>query len=587
MPEVAEARAEGSLLRIVPLRSADLEGTLRVLRTRNGFNGVRRTGSSIVVAAREAAWLLEPGAAAAAGIRLSPGAERALSVRRRIAEVHESELQRLRALRDGGAATAREVLLQQGGRRLDILDDHQLVNVAAMTSDVGYGMCLFDEQGAGKTVTVIFAFDRLVDLNLLDTAVIVAPKSMVAEWAAELERFMGDLYRVAVVTGTSAQRRAAVRSGADVLVLNYEAVRTVEDDLILTLRRHPDRAVLVVDESYNVKNPEAQRTRDLAGIRDWFARAWVLCGTPAPNTAHDIVAQVDLVDAGQTFGEVDVPEDRAAALPVVQGALAARALYLRNLKANVLPDLPVKRFTTVRVPFAPQQLRLYRAALDSLTREVDAVTDVGFKANLANYLARRMTLLRIASNPIGIDATYTETPAKLGALDELLQTIIAERHDKAVVWSCFTASIDAIVARFARYGVVRYDGTVTTIRDRREAVRRFQRDPATALFVGNPAAAGAGLTLHTARYAIYESLSNQAAHYLQSLDRIHRRGQVRDVEYFVLMCDGAIEVLEYERLVAKERAASDLLRDGVDGAMTRSAFLADLRRARDLLGGFG
>ena len=55
-------------------------------------------------------------------------------------------------------------------------------------------------------------------------------------------------------------------------------------------------------------------------------------------------------------------------------------------------------------------------------------------------------------------------------------------------------------------------------------MRKFQEDSRTMLFVANPAAAGAGLTLHKSHIAIYESMSNQAAHYLQSLDRIHRRG---------------------------------------------------------------
>ena len=71
------------------------------------------------------------------------------------------------------------------------------------------------------------------------------------------------------------------------------------------------------------------------------------------------------------------------------------------------------------------------------------------------------------------------------------------------------------------------------------------------LFVGDPGAAGAGLTLHRARYAVYESMSNQAAHYLQSLDRIHRRGQDRPVEYLVLLCDETIESPEYERIPAQ------------------------------------
>jgi SNF2 family DNA or RNA helicase len=118
---------------------------------------------------------------------------------------------------------------------------------------------------------------------------------------------------------------------------------------------------------------------------------------------------------------------------------------------------------------------------------------------------------------------------------------------------------------------------------RREAVRRFQEDDETMLFVGNPAAAGAGLTLHRARLAVYESMSNQAAHYLQSLDRIHRRGQTREVEYFVLLCDQSLEVREYERLTSKERAAQDLLGDNVVEPVTRQTMLAEAESARALL----
>jgi SNF2 family DNA or RNA helicase len=132
--------------------------------------------------------------------------------------------------------------------------------------------------------------------------------------------------------------------------------------------------------------------------------------------------------------------------------------------------------------------------------------------------------------------------------------------------------------------VLRYDGEVTDVTARREVVRRFQEDDSSMVLVANPAAAGAGLTLHRARVAVYESLSNQAAHYLQSLDRIHRRGQTREVEYLVLLCDKTIEIDEYERLVRKEHAAQDLLGDVVEPPVTRESFLADARAAAVLLG---
>jgi hypothetical protein len=91
--------------------------------------------------------------------------------------------------------------------------------------------------------------------------------------------------------------------------------------------------------------------------------------------------------------------------------------------------------------------------------------------------------------------------------------------------------------------------------------------------------------LHRARYAIYESMSNQGAHYFQSLDRIHRRGQKREVEYIVLLCDKTIEESEYARLSMKEQMAQTLLGDEIKRPITRLDLLNEARHAASVLHG--
>lgn len=574
---LADVSAVATSLRFKPRRGADLASVIPLLRARVGPGCVRRDGSGVLVPSRELIWLLDPQEAEALNVKLDASAERALEVRRKASDAHDHYRQHVADLRDGGVDVARAELLARPTRQdLDLLDDHQIVNVAAMSAPEGYGMLLFDEQGAGKTVSVIYAFDRLVDLNVIDLMVVIAPKSMVGEWANAMTEFMGDQYAVEIVEGSALDRARRVDSGADVIVMNYEAVSAVRDPLLLRLRRHPGRALLVVDESFAVKNPQARRTQELEAVRDWFARTWLLCGTPAPNTAHDIVTQVNIVDFGETFAGVNVPKDRALAVPVVRQALDSRAIYLRNLKVDVLPGLPRRSLTRLMVPMSPMQELLYDAALGELIAEVEALDDKQFLKQLGAYLARRMALLRITSNPAGVFDNYDELPGKLIALDELVERLVAKDGEKLVIWSCFTHSLDVIVSRYARYGSVRYDGS-STIAERRDAVRSFQNDPDTHLFVANAAAGGAGLTLHAARYAVYESFTNQAAQYLQSLDRIHRRGQEREVEYFVLLAENSIEGDEFDGLVVKEQRARDLLGDVVPAPVTREQFLDQLR----------
>jgi SNF2 family DNA or RNA helicase len=517
-------------------------------------------------------------------LRWSTDARQFVLNRKRAKEVRDRIQQEIRDITAGGRSVASPYLVDASG--LEVLDDHQFVNVAAMTLPGSYGLCLFDEQGTGKTVSVIYAYDVLVARDEVDFALILAPKSMVPEWKRDFDRFMNNLYRVEVINGTRHQKERTLQLQPDVAVTNFETAVSMENELRAVLRRYGGRAMLVVDESFFVKNLDAQRTRAIRRLREWSDRAYVLCGTPAPNSPQDLVQQSNIVDFGLAFAGVNIPTDRQAARPIVQQTLEQQTVFVRHLKSDVLPNLPSKRFHQVLLPFEQIQRQAYAAALDKLILDLRSTDESTFQRRLTSFLARRTALLQICSNPVSIVEGYSGVPAKLTALDSLLEEAIAGRGEKVVVWSFYTASLEAIVGRYGRFNPVRYDGQVSDINLRREAVRRFQEDNETMLFVGNPAAAGAGLTLHRAHISIYESLSGQAAHYLQSLDRTHRRGQTHGVEYLILLCEESIELEEYARLLRKEQAAQQLLGDNVGQQWVRETMLAEavasLRRLTDV-----
>ncbi len=444
-----------------------------------------------------------------------------------------------------------------------------------MTLSDCYGLCLFDEQGAGKTVSAIFAWDTLVARREFDRMIIISPKAMVAEWAGDLERFTGGLYAVTQVTGSAREKRRALRASADIYVSNFETVATLSDQMLSVVRGGDRRTLLVVDESFLVKNPQAIRSRAVRLLREWCERCLVLCGTPALNAAADLIGQFDLADFGVCFDGLEVPDDPSEAHGTIGERVAARGVYLRSLKRDVLPHLPRRRYSVVGVELAPRQRAAYDAAAAGLIQDLRAVDEHGFRSRLASFAARRSALLQLCSNPSGVLSAYAENPAKLAALDQIAADLIGT-GEKLIIWSFYTASISAICERLSGYGLRRYDGMVSDTEVRREAVRAFQESDDVRIMVANPAAAGAGLTLTVARHAVYESFSNQAAHFLQSLDRIHRRGQDRDVEYIVLLAHETIEEDQYSRLQQKERASQDLLGDVVDPPLTRELMLAEL-----------
>ncbi|MCG3133012.1 MAG: hypothetical protein HMLKMBBP_00098 [Planctomycetes bacterium] len=566
---------------VTPRAPDDVHRVVRALRAVPDIGRVRVAAEGLSLASTDAIAILE-GVPTTIDLRWSEEARRAVENRRQAVASHSRVLREARAIASGGRVTAEAYLADVDG--LEPLDDHQWANVAAMTLPGSPGLCVFDEQGAGKTVTTIFGFDVLASRGETEFLLIIAPKSMIAEWPRDFERFKGDLYRVAVAAGTRTEKRAVLRSGANVIVTNFETAIAAEPELRALLRRYGDRAMLVVDESFFVKNLDAARTRAIRRLREWCGRAYVLCGTPAPNAPQDLVEQFNIVDFGMTFDGLDVPADRSLAAPVVSRAIDERGLFIRHLKADVLPDLPGKRFHRVSIPMSPQQATAYRAALQDMIIDLRGTSDAAFRRRIASFLARRSALLQICSNAAALVPGYTETPPKLEAMDSLLERLIGREGEKVVVWSFYTASIDALIARYAQYRPVRYDGTVADVAERRESIRRFQEDDSTMLFVGNPAAAGAGITLHRARIAVYESLSNQAAHYLQSLDRIHRRGQTRPVEYVVLLTADSIELAEYDRLTRKEMDARDLLGDTTQPNVTREVLLDEALAAAERIG---
>jgi SNF2 family DNA or RNA helicase len=578
---VADVRPTDHLdqLVIVPRPSVSVHDVARALKGSLPQVLLRRFAGGFCISADDSGALLI--STGLPRMRWTDEAQRLAENRLRARGQVEHVLENLFRIKDGGKRAALAYL--NGVSGLEALDDHQWVNVAAMTLQDSYGLCLFDEQGAGKTVTLIHAFDVLVARDEMDFALIIAPKSMIPEWPRDFVRFKGDLYNVVIATGSRNEKLAALRKRSDVVVTNFETVSSMEAELRALLRTRGERAMLVVDESFHIKNLDAKRTRALRRLREFCARAYVLCGTPAPNSPHDLIQQFNIVDFGLTFSGVNVPDDRALAQPLVQEVIEKRGPFVRHLKKDVLPDLLGKRFNRVLVSMAPDQKKLYQSVLRNLIADLRSTNGKEFQRHLTSFLARRSALLQICSNPTAIAEDYNETPAKLQTLDELLPSLIEDRDEKVVIWSFYTASLAAIFSRYERFNPVRYDGTVTDVNVRRDFVRRFQEDHETMLFVGNPAAAGAGLTLHRARVAVYESMSNQAAHYLQSIDRIHRKGQTRAVEYVILLCNNTIELREYERLTEKESAAGELFGDGISEAITREAMLAELLEADALI----
>ncbi|MDH5509369.1 MAG: DEAD/DEAH box helicase [Nitrospinota bacterium] len=456
---------------------------------------------------------------------------------------------------------------------LQRLDPAQSYAVSAMTVPNLLGLCLFDEQGSGKTVMTIAAFNALKDANVVDAMIVVCPKTMMSEWPKDIEKFLPGKYEVAVAEGDRREKFLTALKDFAVLVTNYEGVESMQ--VALTATASQRRYLLVVDESYYVKNTESLRSDAAKRLRANCARCYVLCGTPAPNSPYDLVNQFNLADKGFTFAGFKKSKDLDGDRDKISDLIDTRGTLIRRMKTEILEDIPDKNFHIVGIPLTGRQAFLYEKARSELELELKALDNISFRRKLATYFQRRAVLLQICSNPSAIDPTITDVPVKYEYLDALMANLISKGR-KVILWSFYKNSLDDLAARYAEYNPVRIDGSVD-VATRRVAVRLFQENPERMVFIGNPAAAGAGVTLHAAYDAVYVSYSNQAAHYLQSLDRIHRRGQTaKEVNYYLLVCQDTIEETEVVRLRGKELQQHSILGDHISWPASLDEALKEL-----------
>ncbi len=415
---------------------------------------------------------------------------------------------------------------------------------------------LFDEQGLGKSKQVIDAIVGEVSAGTIDAALIVCPNGLKSNWAGEIEKFADTRYAV-FGSGQSARRLAFRSLRATFYVINYEAV-AAELAALKALMRFK-RIALILDESHRIKTPEARTTRAVLALRSFAARRYILSGTPVANTPDDLWSQMLFLDDGESLGPTMASFQRDFKrgargyknLETLRDRVLAKGL--RRTKEGSL-DLPLKRTRRIAVELTGRQKELYDRMRDELAVWVHGMEGEEIERRADAVLARLVRLAQLASNPGLLDTSYDQVPSKVAVLDEILRDCLVDERQKVLLWSSFVGNINYLMSRYAHWNPVCIHGAVDS-RGRDAAVHAFKNDPATRLFIANPAAAREGLTLTEANVAVYLDRTFNLVDYLQSQDRIHRISQSRPCEIILLIGAGTIDELIDYALDQKTRLA--------------------------------
>ena len=443
---------------------------------------------------------------------------------------------------------------------------------------LGLGACLADDMGLGKTIEVLSlllvlqrqSHDRQ-DPNL--PSLLVAPASLLANWASEIERFAPGLK--ALIAHPSALPAAQLKT------LAPERLR--DADLVITsygsLLRIPwivDRSwrLVVLDEAQAIKNPDAKQTRIAKRLK---ARARLaLTGTPVENRLADLWSIFDFINPGLLGSSKEFTK---FAKRLAEGAHTSygplrelvRPYVLRRLKTDktVIADLPDKTEIKAFCQLSRKQAALYQQAVQELAERLEDATGIGRKGLVLAFLMRFKQICNHPSQWLGDGAWSEEDSGKWARLREIAE-VIAAKQEKMLVFTQFrevTAPLAAFLGSiFGGPGLILHGETAVT--KRKELVRRFQEDEAERFFVLSLKAGGIGLNLTAASHVVHFDRWWNPAVENQATDRAFRIGQTRNVLVHKFVCRGTVEENIDQLIEAKRQLSKDLLEGGADLFLT-------------------
>ena len=383
----------------------------------------------------------------------------------------------------------------------------------------------FSVPGSGKTAEAIcyWLYHRTDSERLL----IVLPQVATIAWKEELTAWLDwGVDEICVMDKSTDMLTQYLNSNSNkkVFIVNYQKMQIAEEVIARFMTNHShDGWSIVLDESHYVKNyrgTRSQAVRRLGSLTNGVKV--ILTGIPAPQGIEDLQAQAEFLHG------VLIESDDATEL--------INSIFVRTTKEQ-LGLLPQNVNLIARV-HKPQHATVY-SNLEDITR--NTIQSLEASQNSAQFRRQirphMMHLRRAATDPSQIDraAAGEELPWKFDYVIAAVEEARRE-HRKVIIWSSFTLTLLRLEELLLQYNPSLVYGGIPSDKFQTRGIKpqegtrewmfeEFKNNPSVTVLLANPAACGESISLHHwCNEAIYVDRSYNAAHFLQSKDRIHRYG---------------------------------------------------------------
>ena len=403
---------------------------------------------------------------------------------------------------------------------------------------------LFLDMGLGKTITMLTALVEMLHLGGAHTVLIIAPLRVCKTvWAEEAKRWEHTEHLTfSKILGTKAQREAAVAKDAEIYLINAENV--------VWLTKHVGGEgwkfdVVIFDESSLFKNPSSKRFRAAKAFMKKVRRSYILTGTPAPKSVHDLWSQIYLLDQGmrlfRTVGRFrdayfDVDFFGHSYIPKANTQKKIEAKIediVMSMQAKDYLKMPERIYNRIYVDLPPAADAQYEEMRRQLMLTLE---DARVEAANAGVLVNKC--LQITNGSVyKEDGSYQVLhDAKFRALEEIVEST----GENILVFYQYKSDLAELKKRFK--GEELFD----------DSVERWSMGRIPLLFA-HPASAGHGLNLqHGGHIMVFFGVNYNLETYQQSCARLHRQGQTKSVIIHHILARDTIDDVVMQALEDKD-----------------------------------
>ena len=400
-----------------------------------------------------------------------------------------------------------------------------------------------DEMGLGKTIQAI----GYINLNSnIKTVLIICPASLKINWKQELEKWLTRPASIEVLNENKL---------TDIVITNYESVKKYFS--LLTSRMWD---LLILDESHYIKNYKAQRTKYITGyfnsledkkswvrgLKDYTNQKILLTGTPIMNKPVELITQLKVLNNELAKNPFKFME-RYVEKDAWGGAIGSKNLeelqyklrtscMIRREKKDVLTELPDKLRQIITLP------KEILKNDNNKTKEI-----ISYLAENWDVASGKLTGAKIPFDEIA-KTRHEQSVKKIPYIIEHIENVL-EDEDKIVVFAHHHDVINAIYEKFKNIAVIATGEQ--SLKERNEAVDKFQNEPNIKLFIGSTEAMGVGITLTASQTVIFAELEWRPGDLFQAEDRLHRIGQKNTVLVQYLVIDESIDSFMIHKILEK------------------------------------